>query len=361
MMDSIETGHPEDARQITQKDVAERAGVSRAVVSYVVNNGPRVVSPETRHRVLKAIEELGYRPNKHAQRLKLQVEDQAADQIGLIMGGNSKLLERPYFATVLAGIYEAAARRKQQIRFVTFFDELNDPVFFNRNIHPAEISGLIIIATELVMRAPNAMALLDRIIERIDNVVTLEQVIDGLPAVIFDRPGAARTAVQHLLNLGHRRVAYAGTVDNRLDGYREALLARGLQVDETLVASPGNMHEPQDGVAAVHQLMALEQPPTAIFATSDEVATGVLAALYDLGIPVPEVVAVTSIDDGSQAQYLRPALTTVRVPKESFGTYALQTLAMHDSLLETKPATIVLPTELVIRESCGARQRKPAG
>ena len=107
--------------------------------------------------------------------------------------------------------------------------------------------------------------------------------------------------------------------------------------------------------------MPLELPPTAIFATSDEVATGVLAALYDLGIPVPEVVAVTSIDDGSQAQYLRPALTTVRVPKESFGTYALQTLAMHDSLLETKPATIVLPTELVIRESCGARQRKPAG
>lgn len=357
MSNNSEFGQPDETRQITQKDVADRAGVSRAVVSYVVNNGPRVVSPETRERVLKAIEDLGYRPNKHAQRLKVPVENQAAGQIGLIMGGNSKLLERPYFATVLAGIYEAAARRKQQIRFMTFFDELNDPVFFNRNIHPEEISGLIVIATELVVRAPNATALLDRIIERIDNIVTLEQVIDGLPAVIFDRPGAARMAVSHLLKLGHRRVGYAGTVDNRLDGYREALLNHGLSYDETLVVSPGMMHEPHDGSVAVQQLMALDTPPTAIFATSDEVASGVLATLYDQRIKVPEQVAVTSIDDGSMAQYLRPSLTTVRVPKQNFGTYALQMLAMHDSLPDTQPASVVLPTELIIRESCGARQR----
>lgn len=356
MTNSTDSGQLDDTRQITQKDVADRAGVSRAVVSYVVNNGPRVVSPETRARVLAAIEELGYRPNKHAQRLKLPVENQAADQIGLIMGGNSKLLEHPYFATVLAGIYEAASRRKQQIRFMTFFDELNDPVFFNRNIHPEEISGLIVIATELVMRAPNATALLDRIIERMDNIVTLEQVVEGLPAVIFDRPGAARTAVAHLLKLGHERVAYAGTIDNRLDGYREALLNHGRPYDDTLVVAPGHSHEPADGSTAVHQLMALDTPPTAIFATSDEVASGVLATLHDLHIAVPDQVAVTSIDDGTMAQFLRPSLTTVRVPKESFGTYALQMLAMHDTLQGTQPASVVLPTELIIRESCGARQ-----
>ena len=132
-------------KTVTQKDVAERAGVSRGVVSYVINDGPRDVAPETRERVLAAIEELGYRPNKYAQRLKLG-ESSAKESLGIIAGGQSfNVLERPYYNTILAGLFDEAHRLGQEVRFFSFFDALTDPVFFNKNIHRDEISSLILI------------------------------------------------------------------------------------------------------------------------------------------------------------------------------------------------------------------------
>jgi LacI family transcriptional regulator len=133
-------------RAVTQKDVAALAGVSRGIVSYVINNGPREVAPETRKRVLAAIRDLGYQPNKHAQRLKLG-GDQAVKALGIIAGGESfNVLERPYYSTILAGLFEEAHRLGQEVRFFSFFDALTDPVFFNNNIHVDEISGLIFMA-----------------------------------------------------------------------------------------------------------------------------------------------------------------------------------------------------------------------
>ena len=100
-------------KTITQKDVAELAGVSRGVVSYVINNGPREVSAETRERVLAAIQELGYRPNKHAQRLKMG-EAQASESLGIVAGGQSfNVLERPYYNIIMAGLFEEAHRLGQ--------------------------------------------------------------------------------------------------------------------------------------------------------------------------------------------------------------------------------------------------------
>jgi len=125
---------------VTQQDVAERARVSRSVVSYVLNNGPRNVSEETRQRVMDAIQELGYRPNKHAQRLK-QGSDAVKNTIGIVTGGQSyNMLNRPYYNLVLAGLFDSAYHRNQHIRFFSFFDALKDPVFFNKNIHHDEIS-----------------------------------------------------------------------------------------------------------------------------------------------------------------------------------------------------------------------------
>ncbi len=347
-------------RGVTQQDVARRAGVSRAVVSYVVNNGPRVVSSEARERVLRAIAELGYRPNKYAQGLRLQAADRADGQIGILLGGHSAILYRPYFSAVLAGIFDAARHQHQQIRFMSFFHELLDPVFFNKNIHPEEISGLILFAPYLFLQeasrqpASPASHLLARIIERVDNIVSLEVVSRDLPAVIFDRAAAARLAVEHLVRLGHRRIAFAGVPDERVDGYRQVLFQSGLPGEEALIQAPGTHNSPEEGYQAVQALLALPRPPTALFTASDEVAIGALAALHDLGRRVPDDVALASIDDIEFAGIIRPALTTVHVPKEQFGVYALQMLAMRQAYPDSKPASVVLPTELVVRQSCGA-------
>jgi len=162
---------------VTQKDVAEQAGVSRGVVSYVINNGPREVAPETRERVLAAIQELGYRPNKYAQRLKLGGVS-AQKTLGIVAGGQSfNVLERPYYNIILAGLFEEAHRLGQEVRFFSFFDALTDPVFFNKNIHEDEISSLILILPAMITTIPEYVEILDQIAKRIDNVVCLEEPI----------------------------------------------------------------------------------------------------------------------------------------------------------------------------------------
>jgi len=115
--------------RVTQKDVARRAGVSTSVVSYVINNGPRSISPATRRRVLQAIEELGYRPNKHAQlllRSRLGAE-QATREFGIIVGGKRSIFTRPFYGDILAGIYQEAHRLHMRVRFLQFLGDLRPP------------------------------------------------------------------------------------------------------------------------------------------------------------------------------------------------------------------------------------------
>src|SRR5829696_8267121 len=143
-----------DREIVTQEDVARHAGVSRAIVSYVLNNGPRNVSEETRNRVLNAIQVLGYRPNQHAQQLKLGA-NAAENSIGIIAGGKgSNLLERPYYSAVVASLFDRAYQLNQHIRFFSFFDSLTDPVFFNKNIHREEISSLILLLPLAILGNP---------------------------------------------------------------------------------------------------------------------------------------------------------------------------------------------------------------
>ena len=128
---------------VTQKDVADHAGVSTSIVSYVINNGPRSPSAETRgDRVLRAIEELDYRPNKHAQMLmRRSLNRTGPRQFGIVVGGDSSMFTRPFYGDILAGIYAEAHRCQMRVRFLQFLDDLTDPILFNELIHPEEVSG----------------------------------------------------------------------------------------------------------------------------------------------------------------------------------------------------------------------------
>lgn len=342
-------------KAVTRQDVARLANVSSAVVSYVMNDGPRPVAEDTRKRVIEAIKKSGYRPNKHAQRLKSR-SGGSKGQVGIIMGGNGEILLRPYYADVLFGIYDEAYRQGQRIRFLHFFEELHDPLLFNEHIHPDEISALILFPIQLSLMDLRSQALLQRILKRIDNVVCLELPVANLPAVIFDRAEAARTAVTHLIKLGHQRIGFVGGCDERLGGYRQALLEHGLPYDDRLIKSPGMHNSPDEGYAGGQQLLAENPRPTAIFTMCDEVALGVLGALHDHGLNVPADVALASIDDLEFAALIRPALTTVRVPRRQIGVQALRMLTMHADYPDTPTVSMVLPTELIVRQSCGAQK-----
>jgi LacI family transcriptional regulator len=345
---------PKD-KVVTQKDVAKRAGVSRGVVSYVINNGPREVAPETRQRVLAAIQELGYRPNKYAQRLKLGGSS-ANESLGIVTGGQSfNVLERPYYNIILAGLFEEAHRLGQEVRFLSFFDALTDPVFFNKNIHRDEISSLILILPAMITAIPDYQAILDKIAERIDNVVCLEEPITDWPTVIFDRAAAAQQAVEHLINLGHQRIAFLAIQDDRLIGYRRTLQDHNLPYDKELVFTTDPSHVLSSAYQLTVEILQMQPRPTAIFAANDESAISSIAALHDHGVKVPQEIAIVSIDNIGLAEMIRPSLTTVDVPKRRMASYAMQVLMMQKQFNDRKSASIVLPTELIVRESCGAK------
>lgn len=337
---------------VNQNDVAKLAGVSRSVVSYVLNNGPRKVSDETRQKVLAAINELGYRPNEHAQRLK-QGSDAIQNAIGIVTGGvGYNLLERPYYNIILSGLYEAAYEQHQQISFIAYWDALQDPIFFNKHIHEQEISSLIFILPSLIPHTKDNHKLLKKIIARIPYIVCLEESILDLPTVMFDRAEAARKVMTHLLDLGHKRIAFVAINDQRLAGYRQSLLEHGIEYDPRLVhfLDPSPI---QSAYNIVNNLIESGIEFSAVFTATDEAAIGAIAALKDNGLSIPQDIAVASIDNIELANMIRPSLTTVDIPKRTLARLAIQSLQTQKEYDDQNQVSMLVPTKLIIRESCG--------
>ncbi|MCA9950323.1 MAG: LacI family DNA-binding transcriptional regulator [Anaerolineales bacterium] len=337
--------------RITQQDVADKAGVSRGIVSYVINNGPRQVAPETRERVLQAIAELGYRPNVHAQQLlRKQWGTVAGKDLGLILP-NVALLRRPYYGSVLSGIHQAAHDNHHRIRFMHFFAELHDPVRFNALIHREEISGLILMSLDQCIHTAADKKLIEQIRERIDNIVCLEWYAEGLPSVSFDRAGAAYLAAQHLIQLGYRSIIYLGIEDERVNGYLRACMENQLPVNPTSVFFARNS---ETGYQEVERLISAGIIPRAIVAGSDEVAFGILRCLRQHQITVPHEIAIASIDNIPLAAYAAPPLTTVDVPKIDMGRVAVKVVIKNGKDKDSTTVANLLPTKLIVRESSGA-------
>jgi DNA-binding LacI/PurR family transcriptional regulator len=337
--------------KVTQDDVAELAGVSRGIVSYVINNGPRPVAPDTRERVLQAIAELGYRPNKHAQQLMREQWDSVAERdLGLILPSVT-LLQRPYYGSVLAGIYPTAHDYHYRIRFMRFFDELENPALFNELIHREEISGLILMSLDQCLTSDEDRRLIGAIRERIDNIGCLEWHQDGLPGVSFDRAAAAHTATTHLIKLGYPTIIYLGLNDERVMGYHQARMENKLPFD------PGTVfyaHDLESGYQEVGRLLGKGQRPRAVVAGSDEIAFGILHRLREQKIVVPQEMALVSIDNIPMAAYAAPPLTTIDVPKREMGRLAVEVLVSNGKDKRETPVLNLLPTKLIVRASCGS-------
>lgn len=353
----------EASGNVTQKDVARRAGVTTSSVSYVINNGPRSVSPATRTRVLKAIEELGYRPNEYAQKLMRQHwgNDAPPRQFGVVLAGSRRMLSRAYYSAMTAGLYDEAVRQNYTLRFFHTYNELTNSVLFNEHIHREAIAGIIVM--HLLPTSEVEHDILVRINERIANIVCLDMSLPRRPSIMFDKLGAGRTATNYLIQLGHTRIGYVGDVDERFDGYMQSLRQNGIGFDVELVPfysarQQVDLHRnsPEGGWEGAGQLLGLVQRPTAIFAASDEVAIGALRAVREAGLSVPQDVSLISLDDIDLASYMSPPLTTVRVPRQQMAELAVRTLVEHAQNATDMAINMVLPTELIVRGSTGPRK-----
>jgi len=337
-------------KKVTQDDVARHAGVTRSIVSYVLNDTGRSVAPETRSRILQAIDELGYRPNKFAQGLMRGNSDAiAARQIGIVLNSADVLL-RPYYSEIIAGIHAAAHENAYHIRFIRFFNELKNPILFNGLIHREEICGLILVSLDQSISTDEDRRVVQNIRERISNIVCVEWQTDGLSSVSFDRQEAARQATAYLLEKGYRDIAYIGESDNRVTGFKQAFADYGeLEIGKLRTEFANDM---RSGFEGAERVFSGGERPRAVFAGSDEVAIGVLRYLNKNGIAVPNQVAIISIDNIEMSEFTNPPLTTINVQKAAMGRRAVEMLIGNSGGQGQDAVALSLQTSMIVRESC---------
>ena len=337
-------------KPITQNDVAKAAGVTRSMVSYVINNSSdRAVAPETRQRILKAIDTLGYRPNKAAQALQQGNEYFAKNQIGLILNG-ADVFVRPYYAEIISGIYLAAHKNNYHLHFIRFFNELKDPVLFNKLIHPEEIGSLIMVSTDQIIKTQEDHNIIDKIKSRISKIVCVEWKYEGLSSVLFDRQDTAKRATKHLLSKGYKEISYIGENDDRVIGVQSAFIEMGLPSALLKFIIPAfNM---EGGANAIKHFLENDTLTRAIVCGSDEVAIGALCELNKARIEVPKRVAIISIDNIESSAFCTPPLTTMNVQKAAMGEYAVEMIVNNSATQDEKAVCLSLPTSIVERLSC---------
>lgn len=334
----------------TQQQIAEEAGVSRTTVSLVLNDVPGVrISPETRQRVLDIARRVHYHPDAAARTLV----SGRTHTIGFVLCQSpGRVFADAFLPEVLHGVGDAVRRSGFRVLLHTV-EDIARPDAYISLVREKHTDGIILSGP----RSDDQQLLQLR--DEGFPVVLLGQLPgSGIAFVDVDNVGAAKKAVTHLIELGHRRIglitnaplAYTAAGD-RLTGYRRALEDAGLPFDQALVQY-GDFRE-ESGRAAMGRLLDGTDRPTAVFVASDLVAFGALVAIRERGLAVPEDVALVGFDDVQLASYVDPPLTTIRLPAYDLG-HGAATLLTH--LTNGEPVTqreVLLDTELVVRQSCG--------
>lgn len=333
----------------TLVEVARLAGVSRSTVSRVINDHPHV-GAETRQRVWEAVRASGYQPHAVARSLVTK----RTRIIGVVIPEIvTALFTDPFFPILLRSATESCNEHRYQLMLSLFSSSADRQEMYERLVGNAYLDGVIVASAAL------------------DDPLIPDLLRDGVPfvcvgrhpdarvrSVDVDNTGGARMAVDYLIRLGHRRIgALTGRLDtahgqDRLEGYRQALTTHRIAFNEDLIVE-GDFTE-GSGMIGVQRLLPAD--PSAVFVASDIMAVGALRALRQAGLEVPQDIALVSFDDIPVASAIEPPLTTVRQP---IGRLAALAVEMLLDLIEhpgSGPQRIVLPTQLVVRESCREKE-----
>lgn len=325
-------------RAVTRADVARYAGVSTAVVSYVINSGPKPVAPQTAARVRDAIERLDYRPNGNARALRKGT----TEMLGLVLSDSTN----PYFVELAAAIEKAAAKRGHALMMGNSHGDVPTERRLVDDLARRQVDGILV----AILARPH-YASFSRLSVPIVWLDAAESV-PGYSSLGSDGRQGAALGVRHLVEEhGHRSVGLMigdlGTGDLRERGWREALRDAGLP--EGPVARVTWSRE--GGLEGGHQLLGRPDRPTAVFASSDLQAVGLLRAARELGLRVPDDLAVVSFDGTKESPFASPALTVVAQDIEGIAERAVALVLDR----EAEPTHHLFPTTLVVRQSCGCQ------
>lgn len=331
---------------LTIEHIATLADVSRSTVSRVLNNHPSV-RPSVRERVLRVIREHNYAPQAAARSLA----SARTDTIGLLIPRSAAFsLADTFIASMIQSLFEASAQLGYFVMLAMLTADL-EASFYDRILRGRHFDGVIMFSSD------------------IDDPILPLLTKDGRPLVLIGRHPffqqissvdvenrqGAREAVNHLISLGHRRVAMINgqlemeAAQARRDGYKQALLEAGIGIDPQLMVD-GHFAEPLAYEATIRLFERATPRPTAIFAASDGMAVGALRAITHLGLRVPDDIAVVGYDDGPLAAYANPPLTSVHQPIGEMGAHAVR-LLIEQIRGQAAGATVRLPAHLVVRES----------
>jgi len=332
--------------RVTLKQISEMAQVSPSTVSRVVNDYPNV-SDDVRERVLLAVRQTGYQPNPAARSLargKSQV-------LGLIIPKSAaSVCADPFFSHVIQGVAAACKVYDYVLSLVLFHTIEDEPRTVSHILSQQLLDGVIITATQR-----DNQSVYQLLESGVPFVLVGQHDSDQVSYVDSDNQAGAYTAVTYLLSLGYKRIAtITGPLDNlaavqRHQGYLQALHERDHMVEEGLTAV-GDFTE-ISGRTAMQRL--LPQRPDAVFVASDTMAQGAMRVITSAGLSVPNDIALVGYDDLPPAAQSTPPLTTIRQPVKRAGYTAVETLLDILAHGSQPPRRIILPTELVIRQSCG--------
>lgn len=327
----------------TNKDVAKRATVSVATVSRVINGLPNVTAG-TRHRVLRAVKALNYQPNRTAQRLRAK----RSHVLGVIVSD----IENPFFTSVVRGIEDAAYAHGYSLVLCNSDEDSEKERLYINVMHAEDVAGVILAPTT---RSNSHLRILT---------------MHGLPVVTIDRriknrhidsvcvanTQGAFEAVEHLIRLGHSRIGLVSmqsipTGIERKAGYLLALRRYGLRVVRELIATSSNKPDSRSGYECAQKLLRLDPKPTGLFVDSNMMMLGVLKAIRECGLRIPDDVSVIGFDDTPWAPLLQPPLTVIAQPTYELGQQA--TTILLDRLTQPGKLSkhIELKPKLIIRAS----------
>lgn len=332
------------AAVVTIRDVAKHAGVSTATVSRVLNDEPRV-TPAYRQAVLDAVAELGYRRDRVARSLRAR----QSQILGLIISD----IQNPFFTSVLRGVEDIAYERDYTVLLCNSDENpLKERLYLDIMISE-RVAGVIVAParetnnhSQVVVKAGIPVVAVDRRM--------LDLKVD---TVVVDSTEGAYRAVEHLLRLSHRRIAFIGgppevmTAQERKEGYLAALRQFGIPPDPALVRTTD--YKLEGGYRATSEILELDHLPTAIFAANNLTTLGALNCIHEKDLRIPGDVAIVGFDDMPWSTSLNPPLTAVAQPAYELGRTAASLLLQRIKQPDREVVEVKLSSRLIVRKSCG--------
>ncbi|GAB6137253.1 LacI family DNA-binding transcriptional regulator [Halanaerobaculum tunisiense] len=331
---------------LTIKDVAREAGVSYATVSRALNDHPDV-NEDTKKRILKVANEIGYQPNDIARGLV----NQETKTIGLLIPD----ITNPFFPEVARGVEEAAIEAGYNV----FLCNTN----WNKEREKHYIDALLQKQIDGLIMVPSSEELdhLEKLLNSGVKTIFISSFIRHLDftSVIVDNISGAQRAVEHLIERGHENIGFIGAEEDRFDnqerlkGYKKALRANNIEIEQKYIKDQEGSYKRKSGYYLMKELLDLDLCPTAVFNYNDLLALGAIQAIREEGLSVPEDIAIIGFDDISFASLPEIQLTTVAQPKYNMGQIALENLVEQIKDKEEKNISrrILLDPELIIRRT----------